>query len=135
MGMHELGVSVLLARRAKKLTQASLGKAVGVSHPTIHRIESGAGNVTLELLEKIAAALDTDVAALLQHKDSPSRIAESPGHYGLSDDALRALRADPQLFDEFGRLLFEGKHLARTIARLQIDILRSILDAVRKPGN
>ena len=44
-------------RRTFRLTQVDLAHESGVSLPTIQKIESGQGNPTLEILEKILSAL------------------------------------------------------------------------------
>src|SRR5687767_6246335 len=60
--LRRIGVSAQLAaaieirwaRRAAKLSQAALGKRIGVSQQAIARLERGGGNVSLDTLEKVA---------------------------------------------------------------------------------
>lgn len=66
MSIPILGQRILLRRRDKRLTQAELGKHVGISGNTIARIERGriqdlAGSV----IAKVAEALDTSTDYLL----------------------------------------------------------------------
>jgi transcriptional regulator with XRE-family HTH domain len=54
--------------RAKRgLTQAQLAKLSGVSHSYLSRIEIGMHQPTLEVIEKLAAALKVKPSALLEY--------------------------------------------------------------------
>jgi transcriptional regulator with XRE-family HTH domain len=54
------------ARHRRKLTQAALAKKVGVHTVTIARLESGARNPSMALLQRLAKALGVPVTALLE---------------------------------------------------------------------
>jgi len=55
----------LVFRRAKlQLSQAALAEQAGISRPTISELEQGRGNVTLDVLNRLAFALETTVAQL-----------------------------------------------------------------------
>ena len=59
-------------REAKGLSQAALARASGVSRTLINRIESDERpNVTIEVLEKLADALEVSPSTLLAH--TPAR--------------------------------------------------------------
>lgn len=61
-----LGQRILLRRRDKRLTQAELGKHVGISGNTIARIERGRiQDLGGSTIAKVAAALDTSTDYLL----------------------------------------------------------------------
>lgn len=61
-----LGQRILLRRRDKRLTQAELGKHVGISGNTIARIERGRiQDLGGSTIAKIAEALDTSTDYLL----------------------------------------------------------------------
>ena len=52
-------VQVYIAcRKGKKMTQEELARRSGISRPNIARFESGKYNPTLEMMVRIAAALD-----------------------------------------------------------------------------
>lgn len=51
-------LSMIQARKAKKLTQSQLAKLTGISQGKISKIESGEANPTLKVMTKIATALD-----------------------------------------------------------------------------
>ncbi len=59
-----LGMNVRKAREAARLTQDQLARAIGVTHPTINRLENGKQNVTLDVVEKIAKRLNVEVYSL-----------------------------------------------------------------------
>lgn len=55
-------------RKAKKMTQDELSKIAGVSRPNISRFESGRYNPSLEMMVRLAAALEMDVCVKLEAK-------------------------------------------------------------------
>lgn len=55
-------------RKDKKLTQEELAKLSGMSRTNITRFESGKYNPTLEMMVKIAAALDMKLTVGLEEK-------------------------------------------------------------------
>lgn len=59
-----LGERVAYLRKRRKLTQAELAKASGISQSTIAQIESGRKDPSIKTLEKIAMALDFHIAVL-----------------------------------------------------------------------
>lgn len=48
----------IACRKGKKMTQEELARRSGISRPNIARFESGKYNPTLEMMVRIAAALD-----------------------------------------------------------------------------
>lgn len=60
-----LGENVKNRRLSLGLTLQTLGDSVGVSNPRIWQIEHGKGAVPVDLLAKLADALDTQPAVLL----------------------------------------------------------------------
>lgn len=55
-------------RKLKGLTQAEVAKRAGIARTNISRFESGEYNPTLEMLVKLAAAMDLDVLVTLKPK-------------------------------------------------------------------
>lgn len=53
----KVALEVAKAREAAKMTQGELARAMKTKQQTISRIESGAQNVTVETLDRIARAL------------------------------------------------------------------------------
>ncbi len=58
------GNAILRARLARGWTQKELAKRVGTKQANISRIESGSGNPTLELIQKICKALELEIRFL-----------------------------------------------------------------------
>ena len=59
------GKAVKAIRLRSKLSQEELGMRMGADQAYVSRIEAGQMNVTLETVEQVAAALQTDAADLL----------------------------------------------------------------------
>lgn len=78
-------------RTYRGLTQTELEQRAGLSHNAISRIETGAVSPRLETVERIAAALELDVAEL-QFRGPVAR---------SSDDHSEAL---PRLMERLGKL-------------------------------
>ncbi|MEI3176187.1 MAG: helix-turn-helix transcriptional regulator [Lachnospiraceae bacterium] len=58
------------ARLEKGLSQEQLAKRIGTKHSNICRIEKGTQNLSLDLMIKIAEALDKDVSVMLEERSS-----------------------------------------------------------------
>jgi DNA-binding XRE family transcriptional regulator len=50
-------IQIRWARQDARLSQAALGKRIGVSQQAIAKLEGGKGNVSLDTLEKVARGL------------------------------------------------------------------------------
>ena len=64
--MKALGGNVVLKRAENQISQSDLASKARVARQTISKIESGSGNVTVEILEKIAAVLRCGVDELFR---------------------------------------------------------------------
>lgn len=53
-------------RKSKKMTQEELAKRAGISRPNVSRFESGNYNPSLEMMVRLAAALDMKVSVKLE---------------------------------------------------------------------
>ncbi len=60
------GVVLKKARNRRGITQAALGKKVGVHQVTIARLETGVRRPSMDLLQKLARALKVTVAELVE---------------------------------------------------------------------
>ena len=56
-----IGRLIRSARKQRGLTQQDLAEALGTSQSAVHRIESGNQNLSLEMINKIAAVLDSPI--------------------------------------------------------------------------
>jgi transcriptional regulator with XRE-family HTH domain len=60
-----LRVNVIVGRARARLSQEELAERAGISRPTLSRVERAAGDVGLDVIERIAGALGVAVADLL----------------------------------------------------------------------
>ena len=60
-----LGQNVTRLRKERKLSKRTLALMAGISRPTLHSIELGVGNPTIQVVEKLADALDVEPADLV----------------------------------------------------------------------
>lgn len=65
----DIGELIVHLREKKKITQKELAKRAGLSSSGLSEIESGKKMPRFATLEKIASALDMDVAQLLSYKE------------------------------------------------------------------
>lgn len=64
-------VSLLTAARLEKgLSQQSLADLIGTKRSNICRMESGAQNISLDMLLKVAKALGKDVSVVLEERNN-----------------------------------------------------------------
>ena len=70
---EELGQKIAVQRRAVGLTQARLAEKIDVQPETISRVETGKRTASLDLLERIADALDLELHELFraEEKENP----------------------------------------------------------------
>src|SRR3954464_5688374 len=62
--MRQIGLLVRDARRHRGLTQLQLAERLGTSQSAVARIEQGGQNLTLELLGRLSAALDSELISV-----------------------------------------------------------------------
>jgi transcriptional regulator with XRE-family HTH domain len=66
-----IGINVRKLRNSKSLSQEELAFKAGIDRSYLSEIENGHKNLSVVMLEQIAAALDVKIAALLHgHKHS-----------------------------------------------------------------
>lgn len=89
--LEALRVNVILGRARSRLSQDQLAERAGVSRPTISRIERGAGDVGVDVVQRIADALGVAVADLF--------VAPSAARVDDDELARRASAGDEQFVD------------------------------------
>lgn len=67
--MDLIGNAIKQTRKQRNLTQEELGKLIGVQKAQISKLESNAGNVTLETLIKVFTALKAKVKFQIELSD------------------------------------------------------------------
>ncbi len=70
----DLADDVLALRLAQNWSQADLAERMGTRQANISRLESGLANPTLKFLQKLAEAIDAELAVHLQPKQGDHRI-------------------------------------------------------------
>lgn len=61
MTSDEIGKNIRLRREFLKLSQADLAEMSGVNTRTIHQVENGTGNPSIQTLEKLATILGMEL--------------------------------------------------------------------------
>lgn len=61
----EISYQILQLRKKKKMSQAQLAKKINTTQGNVARIESGNQNLTVEMLNRVAAALGTNLTIKL----------------------------------------------------------------------
>lgn len=106
--MNELlGDRIKALRCAKNFTQEQIADLIGVSRQKYARIESGANNITLEVLSKIASVLDVNVVDITRVLDETPAVEYRAGTKSNSSE---------KLFDMLD-LFYANKHLYAKLRR------------------
>ena len=66
-----LRFNVLFRRAQLRLSQSALAERAGVSRPVVSDLECGRANATIDVLDRIATALETSVVDLLTKRAKP----------------------------------------------------------------
>ena len=81
-----LSGNLIVARARARISQSALAEAAGITRQTISDIERGSANVTLDILDKIVAALGISI----------DRLFEPPFRGVVDDDELIRRRNAPR---------------------------------------
>ena len=133
------------ARLEKGLSQEQLAKRIGTQRSNICRIEKGTQNLSLDLMIKIAEALDKDVSVMLEERSSTMEkvyslrlydetlltfTLEERGLEGLQATILRTETAKQKLFPLDLELTNEG--VVKWLERRVIPKNRQFVDEILK---
>ncbi len=126
--LAQVGALVRGARQNRGLTQAQLAEVLGTSQSAINRIEQGAQNVSLDMLSRISAALDSEIISIGQAKHSHLRVTGGRRLAGRIEVKSSKNGAVALLC---ASLLNRGRTTLRGVARIVevdriVDVLRSI---------
>ena len=94
--LRQIGALVRDARRHRGLTQLQLAERLGTSQSAIARIEQGNQNLTLELLGRLSAALESELITV--GRSGPTHLRVRGGtpvklHSAYVDDTKAATRS------------------------------------------
>ena len=139
-------VSLLTAARIEKgISQQTLAEMIGTKRSNICRIESGAQNITLDMMLKIADALGKDITVMLQEK-SPKDVNlyslrmydEELLTFSLKEGGLEGLRAEILTVNEPLKGVFPmdldltGEGVIKWLRRRVIPKNRAFVDEILK---
>lgn len=100
---EELGAKIKEARNlksreiGKRYTGQMLADELGISRSYLGDIESGRIYPNIEMLNKIASALDINTSDLLGDSDSQFIVKENPADYGTDELELEFERLKPKM--------------------------------------
>lgn len=112
MDIGELGKRLRRRRQDRGHTLATVAAAAGVSVPYLANLERGRGNPTMEVLHKVATALDVPLATLMDEETSGPESEVVELHRSLVD------------FSRTARFREEVERLAK-LQRLPVQEMRS----------
>ena len=126
--LASVGSLVRSARRHRGLTQTQLAERLGTSQSAVHRIEQGAQNVSLDMLTRIGAALDSPIVTVGAPQHTHLRVTGGQQLSGRLDVNTSKNGAVALLC---ASLLNRGTTRLRNVARIVevdriVDVLRSI---------
>src|SRR3954463_1304074 len=127
--MRRIGSLVRDARRHRGLTQQQLAQRLGTSQSAVARIEQGGQNLTLELLGRLSAALDSELISL-GPPAGPTHLRVVGGHPLRGSVAVKSSK-NAAVALLCAALLNRGRTTLRNVARIVeveriLDVLRSI---------
>jgi transcriptional regulator with XRE-family HTH domain len=127
MDIAELGRRVRLHRHERGRTLASLAEAADISVPYMANIERGRGNPTMDVLQRIAEALDLPLAALVGDTAPEEGVA-----HGLATELPRSLLefSKTSYFAETVRVLAEAQCVPEPDMRVRV--LNGMVSAPRR---
>ena len=85
---EKLGSRIKALRNANNYTQEQVADMIGVSRQKYARIESGANNITLDILSKVAEVLGVTVGDITRVLDEPPVVAYRSGEESTSTKIL-----------------------------------------------
>src|SRR5215211_5059941 len=126
--MRRIGSLVRDARRHHGLTQQQLAERLGTSQSAVARIEQGNQNLTLELLGRLSAALESELISL--GPTGPTHLRVAGGHALRGSVAVKSSK-NAAVALLCAALLNRGRTTLRNVARIVeveriLDVLRSI---------
>src|SRR5215475_10059723 len=76
--LRDLAQRIRALRKSRSLTRKNLSHLADVSERPLAQLESGEGNISILLLNRIATALNTSLADLFANTTEPSSAESSP---------------------------------------------------------
>jgi transcriptional regulator with XRE-family HTH domain len=113
-----VGGRIRLLRKRRKMSQAQLGKALGVTFQQIQKYENGKNRVSASRLHLIATALDVTVNDLFDGASERGRTLKATKSIAFDSQALRIAEAFVKISDKELRssLIDLAEAMARTFS-------------------
>lgn len=92
------GIASAISARRKKvgISGSELGRRAGITHAYVSKIEAGLAKPSLGVLERLASALDTDLAGLIEDSSLNQELARRlPTVIDVREQAIRSLLSLP----------------------------------------
>lgn len=126
--LDRIGTIIRDARKHRGLTQAQLAEQLGTSQSAIHRIESGNQNLSMDMINRIASALNSELISVGATGPLHLRVT-GPTKLSGAIDVRSSKNAGVALL--CASLLNRGKTVLRGIARIEevnriLEVLTSI---------
>lgn len=126
--LYRIGAMIRQARQHRGLTQAQLSDQLGTSQSAIHRIETGNQNLSLEMINRIATALNSELISVGSSGPVHLRVT-GPTKLSGAIDVRSSKNAGVALL--CASLLNRGTTVLRGIARIEevnriLEVLTSI---------
>jgi UDP-N-acetylglucosamine 1-carboxyvinyltransferase len=126
--LRRIGVLIRDARKHRGLTQGALADVLGTSQSAVTRIERGHQNLSLEMLARIGAALDSEIVSIGRPGPTHLRVVGGRRLHGAID-VKTSKNAGVALL--CASLLNKGRTTLRKLARIEevnriIEVLESI---------
>jgi putative transcriptional regulator len=115
--MEALRINSVVKRAKQGISQSDLAQRAHVARQTVSKIESGYGNVTVDVLEKLAKVFACSVAELFEYDETPAddaeieRRAKAPRSEFVDAEVLFAA------IDEANHFRYSRAGRPRTVAR------------------
>ncbi|MFW6600266.1 helix-turn-helix domain-containing protein [Propionibacteriaceae bacterium Y2011] len=126
--LDRIGGLIRDARKHRGLTQSQLAQVLGTSQSAVHRIEAGNQNLSLDMVNRIAAALDSQLISV--GRPAPTHLRVEGGHQLSGSISVRSSK-NAAVALLCASLLNKGRTVLRGIARIEevnriLEVLTSI---------
>src|SRR5699024_7697036 len=126
--LDRIGGLIRDARKHRGMTQSQLADVLGTSQSAVGRIEAGNQNVSIEMIKRITAALDSPLISL--GKPSPTHLRVEGGHQLSGSIAVRSSK-NAAVALLVASLLNKGRTVLHGVARIEevnriLEVLTSI---------
>jgi transcriptional regulator with XRE-family HTH domain len=110
-----IGDRIRTMREEKKRPQGDIEKRTGPLRCYICRVENGHTVPAIEMLEKIARALECPLYQLIYEGEKPPKLPNLPKRKSSNDDAWGSVSKDARYLNKLRRLLSKSNEIDRKL--------------------